>query len=100
MKEIQEEKVLIKNIEENSEIIIEPYAVESCMRPGTFLITPIVMSEDTDKMTFSVKDSYYEVLKKDIQDKKIVLEYQPFVPQKKVYNTSCIKCTNCGRCSW
>ena len=72
--------------------VIEPYAVESCMNPGIFKITPVKIEK--------TKDSKTEIKKQDIESGDIEVKASDFTPQRRKVKSNCTNCTNCGRCSW
>lgn len=77
---------------------IMPRAVENCMKPGTFLITPIEVSEEGDMIEYRVGDAAHSFSKEAIKTGDIIVEELPFVPQTVQSKPSCNPCRNCGRC--
>lgn len=100
IKEISDKKYIIKNTVAGVTNEITPRAVESCMNPGTFRITPIVVSEDEVEMIFSVADKKLSFDKADINVGVIVIEEEEFTPTIIRRSGGCKPCTNCGACSW
>ena len=47
--------------------VIEPYAVESCMNPGIFKITPIKIEKTKDSIIFISENIKTEIKKQDIE---------------------------------
>ena len=54
--------------------VIEPYAVESCMNPGIFKITPIKIEKTKDSIIFISENIKTEIKKQDIESTGI--QYQ------------------------
>ena len=80
--------------------VIEPYAVESCMNPGIFKITPIKIEKTKDSIIFISENIKTEIKKQDIESGDIEVKASDFTPQRRKAKSNCTKCTNCGRCSW
>ncbi|RHT93967.1 hypothetical protein DW721_05825 [Clostridium sp. AM27-31LB] len=80
--------------------VIEPYAVESCMNPGIFKITPIKIKKTKDSIIFISENIKTEIKKQDIESGDIEVKASAFIPQRRKAKNNCTKCTNCGRCSW
>lgn len=77
---------------------ILPKAVESCMSPGTFLITPIEVSEDEQSIVYRVENEKICIPKEKVVNGDISIEEIIFQPLKKQGKLSCNPCRNCGRC--
>lgn len=84
----------------NNTITISPKAVESCMNPGTFHITPVQIEEDGGILRFIVGEDSLEIHQKDLQNNRYTIKEIPFTPEIIRNIHSCDPCTNCGRCSW
>ncbi|MDO5156290.1 MAG: hypothetical protein Q4D51_10025 [Eubacteriales bacterium] len=99
-KKVEDKMYRIVNVATLEERLIKPKALESCMLPGTFQITPIVLEENELELKYEVEDTVICVKKKDIRKGSIVVKEEPFVPQVFRQTGGCKPCTNCGRCSW
>lgn len=99
---IREEKQIVCLEKENGEIVWEliPEALESCMKPGEFRITPIQVREDEESLHFSIGTRVEVVKKKQIEEGEMRLITKAFHPQIVRRKGGCKPCTNCGGCSW
>lgn len=77
---------------------LQPKAVESCMKPGTFHITPIEVRESDTCVEFCIGDTRVVVQKEALKNGEILVEELPFVPEVVRPKHSCNPCRNCGRC--
>lgn len=83
-----------------------PYAIESCMNPGTFQIIPLRITVEDGKLTVFYRDivtakDETEIFSLDaIQRGELEVTSIPFLPKRKQYRSNCTHCVNCGRCSW
>ncbi len=100
VKEITDRKLLIRYKENASEKCLEPIAIESCMVPGTFHITPIRTWEDEIYIYLSNGKEDMTVKKSDIKQGKVTIKEEVFSPEIIRKTGGCNPCTNCGRCSW
>lgn len=99
-KDVRNQKYIITNCTTNEQIELVPKAVESCMQPGTFHITPIIYQENDDEINFSLGDEVICISKEDMRSGKVSVDTQTFIPQVIRQEGGCKPCTNCGRCSW
>lgn len=79
---------------------IEPKAIENCMVPETFHITPITRMDDDNFITYEVGDNKITVSKEDISKEIVTIKTEAFHPTVVRRTGGCKPCTNCGRCSW
>lgn len=79
---------------------ITPFAVESCMNPGTFRIIPIEKVEEDQVIRYQCKQDILEIRKQDFEQGNRMIREVEFKPQVKRATNPCKPCTNCGRCSW
>lgn len=100
IKEISDKKFKIKNTVTGEITTIVPKAVESCMNPGTFKVTPVAVCESEDEMFFGVAESCITFSKNEINAGKIFIEEEEFTPTIIRRSGGCKPCTNCGACSW
>lgn len=100
MKEIADQIIQIHNKKTNDVETFTPLAVESCMVPETFHITPILKEENKNEITYSINNQVITISKSDVADGSITIEMQPFHPKIIRKQGGCKPCTNCGRCSW
>lgn len=77
---------------------LQPRAVESCMHPGTFLITPIEVWEDEGCVEYRLEDTKVVLDREAIAEGRARVEEYTFVPDKNRVKPSCNPCRNCGRC--
>lgn len=97
---INDKIIKIKNTATSGKHILVPKAVESCMIPETFHITPITMKEDENEIVYSIGEQKVVVSKSDISNGTIIIETETFSPTVLRKQGGCKPCTNCGRCSW
>lgn len=97
---VQDKYYVIKNRESGETLSITPKAVESCMRPGEFWVTPIEISEDTITRSLTCDNTRIAIAQADLISGKVSVEEYDFVPQPIRKKEGCHPCTNCGRCSW
>ena len=79
---------------------IEPVAIESCMTPGTFRITPVSIKNENESIIFNNGRDKLKILVKDFEDGTVIVQTEEFIPQTTKAKSQCTSCTNCGRCSW
>ena len=79
---------------------IEPVAIESCMTPGTFRITPVSIKIENENIVFNNGRNELKILVKDFEDGTVIVQTEEFIPQTSKAKSQCTSCTNCGRCSW
>lgn len=77
---------------------LKPWTVENCMKPGTFIITPIEVWEDDLSLEYRIKDTRVSYLKEAIKRGDVCIEEIPFIPKAAQSELSCFPCRNCGRC--
>lgn len=97
---INDKIIIIKNTATDGKDILVPNAVESCMIPETFHITPITLEEHENEIVYSIGDQRIVVSKPDISNGTIIIDTEPFSPTVFRKQGGCKPCTNCGRCSW
>ena len=78
---------------------IVPKALESCMAPGTFHVTPVEVTEDEKNIIFSIGDVCEKVKKEEVAKGLIHILEEEFRPTQ-IRKKGCHPCTNCGACSW
>jgi len=78
--------------------MIQPKAVESCMKPETFIVTPIEVWENEEMIEYRIGDTQVALPKAAIADKSVTVEELVFVPEAVHPELSCNPCRNCGRC--
>lgn len=100
VKEITDRKITIYYKDNASEKCLEPIAVESCMVPGTFRITPMKRWEDETYIYISNGKEEIKVRKVELEKGLITLKEEDFLPKIIRRTGGCNPCTNCGRCSW
>ncbi len=98
--DLENNRIEIYDKENNLLKVIEPYAVESCMNPGTFKIMPIKIEKTKDSIIFISENIKTEIKNQDIESGDIGVKVSDFIPQRREAKSNCTKCTNCGRCSW
>ena len=92
---------IINYIDIDNSVILKPKAVESCMNPGTFQITPVKITETEEEICFcSPEGEEVRVEKEAVKQGKVRLEEEAFVPKVYRRNGGCNPCRNCGACSW
>ena len=79
---------------------LEPVAIESCMTPGTFRITPVSIKNENESIIFNNGRDKLKILVKDFEDGTVIVQTDEFIPQTTKAKSQCTSCTNCGRCSW
>lgn len=79
---------------------IEPVAIESCMTPGTFRITPVSIKIENENIVFNNGRNELKILVKDFENGTVIVQTDEFIPQITKAKSQCTSCTNCGRCSW
>lgn len=79
---------------------IEPVAIESCMTPGTFRITPVSIKIENENIVFNNGRDELKILVKDFENGTVIVQTDEFIPQITKAKSQCTSCTNCGRCSW
>lgn len=99
-RQIEDKQFVIMKVGDQVRITIAPKAVESCMNPGTFLITPIEIMEEESVLIFSVGKETVVIYKKEIEEGNVIIDELPYKPQVIRKKTGCNPCINCGRCSW
>lgn len=97
---IVDHKFIINDLHTGNKLEVKPKAVESCMVPGTFHITPITIIENAENIIYSVSDNKVILEKKKIDAGEIIVEKVEFKPVLLRRIGGCKPCTNCGRCSW
>ena len=95
-----DKRYVIRDIITGQEIKVTPKAVESCMNPGTFHVTPIEVTEDEKCIYYRVGEEIRTVDRTDIEKGNFVIEELAFWPSIIRRKGGCNPCTNCGRCSW
>lgn len=80
--------------------VIAPKAVESCMHPGEFLVTPIVYEENEELIHISCENMEILLRQEDIKSGRVEMKKEIFTPKIIRKKNGCQPCTNCGRCSW
>ncbi len=98
--DLENNRIEIYDKDNNILKVIEPYAVESCMTPGTFKITPIKIENTKESIIFISENIRTEIKNQDIESGDIEVKVSDFKPQRRKAKSNCTKCTNCGRCSW
>lgn len=79
---------------------ISPHAVESCMNPGEFMITPIEICDGEQEIIYTVGKEQYVLSKEKLRSGQILVEESDFEPVVIRRKNGCNPCTNCGGCSW
>lgn len=79
---------------------IKPVAIESCMTPGTFKITPISIKKENKFIIFNNGRDKLKILVKDFENGAVTIQAGEFTPKISKAKSQCTNCTNCGRCSW
>lgn len=79
-------------------VMIQPKAVENCMKPGSFLITPIEEWEDDFSYEYRMGNRKITLSKEDTDSGAVLIEEIPFEPEVENTHPSCFPCRNCGRC--
>ena len=79
---------------------IEPVAIESCMSPGTFRITPVSIKKENENIVFNNGRDELKISAKDFENGTVTIESDEFIPKTTKAQSQCTNCTNCGRCSW
>lgn len=79
---------------------IEPVAIESCMTPGTFRITPVSIKIENENIVFNNGRDELKILVNDFEDGTVIVQTDEFIPQITKAKSQCTSCINCGRCSW
>lgn len=97
---IDNQSFRIIHLESGTQQIMTPKAVESCMHPGEFFITPIVYEEDDENIYFSCETQKLVIDKEDVKNGKVDIKREEFKPEIIRKKNGCQPCTNCGRCSW
>ena len=64
---LENNRIEIYDKDNNLLKVIEPYAVESCMNPGIFKITPIKIEKTKDSIIFISENIKTEIKKQDIE---------------------------------
>lgn len=82
------------------EIRIVPKAVESCMVPNTFHITPIRKMETNSEIVFESDGEIWNFPREEVESGQLVITEIPFEPKAVRKKNGCSPCTNCGQCSW
>lgn len=78
--------------------IISPTSIENCMKPGTFIVTPIYKWEDKQTVEYRMKEIKVSIPKDALYRGDYQIEEIPFVPVADTVKPSCNPCRNCGRC--
>lgn len=94
----EDKMVKIVDTKSGEETIIKPRAVENCMKPGTFLITPIEVWEGEQSVEYSIDSTRVSLSKESIKCGTVQVEVKPFAPEVVNVKPSCNPCRNCGRC--
>lgn len=97
-KEYSDRSFLITNINDGTKTVIEPTAVEKCMEPGQFYITPVEVTTDGIKRIYRSRDCVLQVEEKQLACGDVIVEEKPFVPKTVRKKGGCTTCVNCGRC--
>lgn len=95
-----DKKLVIQNLKSGQVTEVCPAAVESCMKPGTFHVTPIKVTEDEKCIYYHVNENIASVEKSALEKGEVLIEEQPFTPSIVRKKGGCKPCTNCGGCSW
>ncbi len=98
--EFMDQQLRIINNKTKEEILLTPHAVESCMNPGTFHITPLSVTETDDMLTITNTVQTINIRKKALSTMEVSITKEPFTPEIIRKKNSCNPCTNCGQCSW
>ena len=77
-----------------------PIAVEKCMTPGEFHITPVKVTVDSNTITYTVATDSVVLDKNDVEKGLYVVTEGSFSPKVIRKTGGCNPCTNCGKCSW
>jgi len=93
-------KIVIRDRDGQVQEELFPKVVESCMSPGSYLVTPVDILETETQVLFYIEGKETELLKKDIEAglvsyEEVICTYEPVQTKG-----SCIPCRNCGGCSW
>lgn len=99
-KKISDRQIRIRRLQTGEEMLLVPKAVESCMVPGTFRITPIVVVEKENAVCYQTAEKVVEILYSDLESGSVQILQEPFEPKVYRRTKGCSPCTNCGACSW
>lgn len=89
---------VIVNTLTGERITIKPVAIEKCMEPGQFNITPVEVIKTDKACIYQSGNLTAEVDEGQRISGEIRVEEYAFVPQVKRMKTLCTPCRNCGRC--